>query len=233
MEKKQFESIKTKLETVIKDCQDNFDKLIIEDSLIKITVGELIQLKNFSINELSRQTRILQNDLYHLIGMGNLSASQSAVLVKLIQKYSSYRPDIHALSSWSGNILELPKIPRRVKHRLKEFEIELVNGRAGEIEVEFDVEIESPSENLADIDSSDIGVFDGKNIKLTRNQARAFSERISNLGCFNIKSADTMYKAIMEGKLFGGIQWMKKDAYFLGCPTTPTTRINVANIFNS
>ena len=230
MDKGKFDLIKKTLEQRVKNCQDMFDSITAEHNLIKITVEELIQLKTFSDKEINIQTRILQSDLYHIIGMGNLSASQTSILMKLIQSYSSYRPDLHALNSWNGSILELPKIPRRVKHKLKEFSIELINGRSGDIEDEDDSDQDIVLEKF---DKNDIGTFDGTNIKLVGPQVMTFAERISKLSCYNLKSAKVVYDAILAGKLFGGIQWMKKDSYYLGCPANDESRNNIKKLYSN
>lgn len=67
-------------------------------SLGHLTVDRLNYLRGLAMNLQSTSDRFLTADLYHLIGMGNLSASQAASLNKLVKELTSYRPLMKSLA---------------------------------------------------------------------------------------------------------------------------------------
>ena len=58
------------------------------------------------------------DDLYHLIGMGDLSVPQMMKFVFLMKAYLAYRPNIKSISKGFDSIAELPKIPVKTKFKL-------------------------------------------------------------------------------------------------------------------
>lgn len=143
MDKETYQKIEDVLTERINLCYQYIGMIDEDHPLENITLKQALEAKEFCKAEKVKQTNILMVDLYHLIGMGNLSAVQLGKINKLIKEYCSYRPDIKAISFWDGNIDHLPKIPKKTKFKLLEFDLELVNGRGGEIEEE---EIETINE---------------------------------------------------------------------------------------
>ena len=61
--------------------------------LSKITLAQAADLKNFCIAEETIMTNIVMVDLYHVIGMGNLTPTDDEVYLS-IQEYLEYRPTL-------------------------------------------------------------------------------------------------------------------------------------------
>ena len=63
-------------------------------------------------------TKIAMVDLYHSIGMGDLSVPQMMKFIFLMKAYLAYRPNIKSISKGFDSITELPKIPVKTKFKL-------------------------------------------------------------------------------------------------------------------
>lgn len=112
MNKETFEIIKTNLETRINACKAHLDHIQTTEDLSNISIKEFIELKSFAKKEQVDMTEIIMVDLYHVLGMGELTVSQRNVFLKLINEYMSYRSDIKLLSV-IDSIEKLPKLPSR------------------------------------------------------------------------------------------------------------------------
>lgn len=109
MKTTEFEAIKTVLTNYIKQSVEVVDTCTVNGQIefTHLTVGQ--------VNELTENARILQSktdqflkqDLYHIIGMGNLSAVQSAVLNKLVREVTNHRSVVKAVAT-------LPRVPSRM-----------------------------------------------------------------------------------------------------------------------
>lgn len=163
MTKENFKIVEDSLNARIDVCKKYLDGITNENDLENLTISQIKELKTFCDDEVVRQTNILMVDLYHIIGMCDLNASQLTRLMKLIKAYSSYRPDIKAIAKNDfTNIYDLPKIPQSTKFKCYEFDLELINKRLdGAIEVEEDNEtvenfkrVSECKNNLGNIDIS-------------------------------------------------------------------------------
>lgn len=142
MDKLVFEKIKSVLEKRVELCRANLDRIKSPDDLSRMTLLDLRNLRSFCKTEEGIQTKILQIDLYHILGMGKLTVVQTNIVLHLIRIYGTYRTDIHRFSSWNGNIDSIPEIPKISSFKLREFDVQLTNGRGGEI-----VEVEETTLN--------------------------------------------------------------------------------------
>ena len=244
MNKSDFEIIKTNLEARIEACRHTLG-LITEDNPIEnLTVAQLRTAKTFVKDEYVKQSNILLIDLYHVIGMGNLSATQRGIFTKLIAEYASYRPDLNALNKWNGNLYSLPKIPKRTKFRLKELGLELVAGRGGEIE-EISESLpseESVEDTMVEKDMKDslegltpVGVY-----KLTDNaivvpedELTKFSEFIINHKCFQTQIPAIIEQNIKKQKTYGGIYWTYRAGSYWGVPDNRQIRDSLRDFYKT
>ena len=63
-------------------------------------------------------TKVAMVDLYHIIGMAELTPPQMMKFTYAIQKYLQYRPTIKAIAKHLDSIFELPKIPVETQYKL-------------------------------------------------------------------------------------------------------------------
>lgn len=114
MTKENFKIVEDSLNARINVCKKYLNSITDKNDLENLTISQIKELKAFCDDEVVRQTNILMIDLYHIIGMCDLNASQLTRLMKLIKAYSSYRPDIKAIAKNDfANIYDLPKYLKR------------------------------------------------------------------------------------------------------------------------
>lgn len=107
MEKEKFTLIQEHLDKIIKDISD------IEKSYRKIDSLNITQY-NACVNKgrslVSKQDKILTTELYHILGMGNLTVGQQARFLKKIKSISSKRSIVKLIAS-----LALVTVPKNLK----------------------------------------------------------------------------------------------------------------------
>lgn len=117
MNKEQFEVLMEHLNKRIDACE----KTIPADDKVfeSLTISAVRDLKNFVHAELEAMTRIVMVDLYHVIGMGQLSPQQMMKFTFAMQKYLAYRPILKTLEGNGFTDLDnLPKYPEGTKYTL-------------------------------------------------------------------------------------------------------------------
>ena len=227
MNKEDFKIITDVLETKLETLDKILGPITENSPIDHITVGQLKEIKSKSAQELLSMTNILMVDLYHIIGMGNLSAMQLGKLTKLIKTYANYRPDLKAVVKWDGNINTLPKIPKRCKFKLLEFDLELVSGREGEIEEisetvnEYTDKVKTTAEGLGLTNESHPGTWnaDTKDIHIPKLTINEFIAYIKLHKFFKVVSEANLKKYITNGGEYCGIVWYAKDDEVIGHPT--------------
>lgn len=100
MNKDSFDKIVKDLETRISMCEKKLDTIASKETLLNISLKEFIELRNYCQEEQGRMDKV-NNDLYHLIGMGGLTPIQLQKFCGLVKKYLVYRSDIKYLACLS------------------------------------------------------------------------------------------------------------------------------------
>ena len=118
MKQEIFDIIRTNLESRINSCKEHLDHIQTTEDLANISIREFVELKSFAKKEQVAMTEIVMVDLYHVLGMGELTVQQRNVFLKLINEYLSYRSDIKMLSV-VDNIEKLPKLPSGSSFKLR------------------------------------------------------------------------------------------------------------------
>lgn len=130
MKAEEFDSIKNDLRKRIADCEKHLGGVRSTEDICRLTISEVVEIRKFCKSEYLDMTKIAMVDLYHVIGMGGMSAAQTNAFVSLMREYLSYRPLIQAFCSGSIGFDDLPKIPVRTSFRLTALAagLELVSG---------------------------------------------------------------------------------------------------------
>ena len=63
---------------------------------------------------------IISTDLYHIIGMGELTVTQTNTFLKLIKEYMSFRLDIKTIAS-NLTVENIPGLPSQSEYKLARF----------------------------------------------------------------------------------------------------------------
>lgn len=227
MNKDDFEKIESGLTERVNLCEKYLGMISEDNPIENISLKQALEARDFCIKEVAIQTQILMVDLYHIIGMGNLSAMQAGKVNKLIKTYSTYRPDIKAISKWDGNLMNLPQIPKRTSFHLTKFDLVLVGGRGGEIEEDVETVDDyntitktptgcvptSISESAVEVTDDDLcphAVYRAvdRTVEIDKGYAYLVSKWLcENIAYFKCTNAGLLSTAMTSGKVRYGIAW--------------------------
>ena len=118
MKKEEFDLVISALQERLDNCEKYLGEIKTTEDLKNITIGQALELRDFCVAEVEKMTKIVMVDLYHIIGMGDLSVPQMMKFVFMMKAYLAYRPNIKSISKVFDSITELPKIPVRTKFKL-------------------------------------------------------------------------------------------------------------------
>lgn len=118
MKKEEFDLVISALQERLDNCEKYLGEIQTTEDLKNITIGQALELKDFCVAEVEKMTKIAMVDLYHIIGMGDLSVPQMMKFVFLMKAYLSYRPNIKSISKGFDSMTNLPKIPVKTKFKL-------------------------------------------------------------------------------------------------------------------
>lgn len=118
MKKEEFDLVIGALQERLDNCEKYLGEIKTTEDLKNITIGQALELRDFCVAEVEKMTKIVMVDLYHIIGMGDLSVPQMMKFVFMMKAYLAYRPNIKSISKGFDSITELPKIPVKTKFKL-------------------------------------------------------------------------------------------------------------------
>ena len=118
MKKEEFDLVIGALQERLDNCEKYLGEIQTTEDLKNITIGQALELRDFCVAEVEKMTKIAMVDLYHIIGMGDLSVPQMMKFIFLMKAYLSYRPNIKSISKGFDSMTNLPKIPVKTKFKL-------------------------------------------------------------------------------------------------------------------
>ena len=118
MKKEEFDLVIGALQERLDNCEKYLGKIKTTEDLKNITIGQALELRDFCVAEVEKMTKIAMVDLYHIIGMGDLSVPQMMKFVFMMKAYLAYRPNIKSISKGFDSMTNLPKIPVKTKFKL-------------------------------------------------------------------------------------------------------------------
>ena len=109
MKTSEFKGIKTILTKYINESAELTEMCVKNDKITfdHLTIRQAKDLTTKARELQSKTYQFLKQDLYHIIGMGNLSASQAASLNKLVRDITTHRTVMKAVAA-------LPNLPTEV-----------------------------------------------------------------------------------------------------------------------
>lgn len=120
MRTSEFKGIKTILNKYISQSTSIAELCVVNDEITfdHLTIGQVKDLTEKARDLQSKTDMFLKDELYHIIGMGNLSASQTATLNKLVKDITVHRSVVKAVAG-------LPTLPTKIssvsKYKSKTF----------------------------------------------------------------------------------------------------------------
>ena len=118
MKKEDFDLVISTLQERLDNCEKYLGEIQTTEDLKNITIGQALELRDFCVAEVEKMTKIAMVDLYHIIGMGDLSVPQMMKFIFLMKAYLAYRPNIKSISKGFDSMTNLPKIPVKTKFKL-------------------------------------------------------------------------------------------------------------------
>ena len=118
MKKEEFDLVISALQERLDNCEKYLGEIKTTEDLKNITIGQALELRDFCVAEVEKMTKIAMVDLYHIIGMGDLSVPQMMKFIFLMKAYLAYRPNIKSISKGFDSMTNLPKIPVNTKFKL-------------------------------------------------------------------------------------------------------------------
>ena len=214
MDKLNYDIIIGALDERISTCSDNFDKIKTTEDISNLSISEAIRLRALARDEIDRMTTIAMVDLYHVIGMGNLTAVQLSEFIKKIKIYIKYRPIIKSFANNLSSLDDLPKPERDTMYRLQELGgISLVNGNCGKAKEEFASIHDYKAKGLTDaIKSAELKfTLSGNTIILPTSQLENFCKYSGLIGCGGKPTVTTLKSKIEKCGEYCGIAWQGFD----------------------
>lgn len=114
MEKTMFNQIITNYTKIATECEE-FVKIGGDFDLENLTIKEFKELIAKARSLQSKSDGILHNELYHIIGMGNLTAAQTQKLCAVIKKIASARSYFKPVATYVLN--KLPEVPDKSSYK--------------------------------------------------------------------------------------------------------------------
>lgn len=118
MKKEEFDLVISALQERLDNCEKYLGEIKTTEDLKNITIGQALELRDFCVAEVEKMTKIVMVDLYHIIGMGDLSVPQMMKFIFMMKAYLAYRPNIKSISKGFDSMTNLPKIPVKTKFKL-------------------------------------------------------------------------------------------------------------------
>ena len=209
MKKELFEEIIGSLEARRKLCFEHLGAVHTTDDLKELSLAKAAELKRFCVEEAEVMTKICMVDLYHIIGMGNLSPTQMMEFTYKMKDYLSYRPRIKVLAQHLNTIEDLPTLPITTKFKLLGLgDATLTYGEGEEVDdgsvkdytsLKVKKELPEPPEDLP------FTLQDGS-IQVDLGRLDYFVELMETLFNTNF-SVDNLRKKINNNGEYFGIQW--------------------------
>lgn len=209
MKKEEFQKIIDALERRIELCSRHLGEISTTDDLSRLTIVEATGLKSFCVAEEELMTKIVMVDLYHIIGMGELTPPQMMKFTYAMQRYQQYRPTIKAVTKWSGDIFDLPKIPVATQYKLMGLgDVTLTSGVGDCV---------TDDASVMDYDQTKRNPLlpfkiEGRQIRVDMTQFDFFVTLMTNLSKSPL-NPENFRKKLATGGDYLGIEWTSCDAY--------------------
>ena len=220
-----FNKIMSGLQQRIDTCAVNTLGVTCRDDILKLSVEDAIHLASFCKAEVNRQFKIVSIDMYHLVGMSDLTPPQMSKLVYKIREYLQYRPLLKALAANLNDLQSIPHIPTGCKYELSFTDVLLSTCPQDTTTPVF---IDSPDGNpfCFDIDTS--GYF----IRVHAGRIPEFTSELKKVLKLSSLKESTVVRRMQEHSCdpYCGIRWDYTGGdpdYYIGTLTTTDIRAQV------
>lgn len=219
MLKSDFQLIMDSINARIDGCKKHLDNVHTTDDIKKLTIQEAIDLKKFCVDEEPIMTKIAMVDLYHIIGMGNLTPIQMSTFIYKVKDYLHYRPRIKSIVVNLDSIFSLPNLPVATRFKLLGLcNLTLTSDFEGE--VEDDACIEDYDNLKARTGANKVAVteftdelpyrLDSRTIYVDLTRAVEFTTVLTRIFKCPMNVSNFMNRLELK-KGYGGIDWISNE----------------------
>jgi hypothetical protein len=188
MNKEIFTKIQSRLEARISKCELIFSGIETTEDIKKLTIERAQLLQRFCREEEAVMTKFVQNDLYHLIGMGQLTPPQMAKLTYLTRDWLAFRSTVKTIAMNLDKISQLPGLPAHSSYKLRTWD-----------DITLSSDVSAPAEGLP--------------YAISGNLIQVLPSRLSEFLQFWSQKAKVQFfvenfeTKIKTGAEYGGIKW--------------------------
>lgn len=195
MKKDQFQIIYNAINLRVGLCRIKLDNISSVEDLQKLTLRDAQELRDFCIKEEAIMTKVCQTDLYHIIGMGDLTPPQMMQFCFAVRDYLQYRSTVKTLAFNFNSISSLPNIPTESTYSLTALAPITLGTVVDGIELARNWELSLVS----------------KEISFTLDKLEDFTEDLRRIFNTTSYSAKTLLNKIKNGGEYAGIKWQLKE----------------------
>lgn len=210
MEKIEFQKIMEVLNNRLRACSTQLEGINSTEDLSNLTLARAFELKSFCASEEETMTKICMVDLYHIIGMGELTPPQMMKFTYAIKEYLQYRPTIKVLAKHLDSISELPKLPVGTQYKLQGLGDITLYSSSGNCIVD-DASVEDYSKAKTSAFKLPFKI-EGQNIKVDMTQFDYFAKLMSSICKCNL-SVENFRKKLESHGDYLGIKWCEYNAH--------------------
>lgn len=227
MKKEEFDLVISALQERLDNCEKYLGEIKTTEDLKNITIKQALELKDFCIAEVEKMTKIAMVDLYHIIGMGDLSVPQMMKFIFLMKAYLSYRPNIKSISKGFDSMTNLPKIPVKTKFKLLALcDLTLTVGEDEEafednatideytelkkVNVKADEEVSEKTDKEQIAVQSDCFSIVDQTVMVDMGRLGEFHKVLSNLATTTCDFTK-LIRRILDHKAYFGIEWIGSE----------------------
>ena len=227
MKKEEFDLVVSSLQERLDNCEKYLGEIKTTEDLKNITIGQALELRDFCVAEVEKMTKIVMVDLYHVIGMGDLSVPQMMKFVFMMKAYLAYRPNIKSISKGFDSITELPKIPVKTKFKLLALcDLTLTAGEGEEafednatiddytglkkVNVKADEEVSEKADEEQVVVQSDCFSIMGQTVMVDMGRLGEFHKVLSSLTTTTCDFTK-LIRRILDHKPYFGIEWFGSE----------------------
>jgi hypothetical protein len=241
MNKETFNEIIDSLQRRVDLCYLHLAGIYDTEDLGTVSLSQAATLKQFCVEEETIMTKICMVDLYHIIGMGQLSPTQMMKFTFKMQEYLSYRPTIKVLAQHLNKIGELPSIPVKTRFKLLGLgDVTLTYGEGEEVDEASVEDYTATKKSMSTPEPPEDLPFtlSGNRIKVDMDQLDYFVELMEALFNTNF-SVDNLRKKINNLGEYLGINWVNfeldrpnQQTFAIGNLSSANTRKKIIDYYN-
>lgn len=225
MTETKFNKIMSGLQQRIDTCAVNTLGVTCRDDIMTLSVADAAKLANFCKGEVARQFKIVSIDMYHLVGMSDLTPPQMSKLIYKIREYLQYRPLLKALSANLNDLQNIPHIPTGCRYELSFTDV-LLSTCPQDTAIPVFVACQDENPFCFDIDTS--GYF----IRVHAERIPMFTSELKKVLKLSSLKESTVARRMQEHSCdpYCGIRWNYTGGdpdYYIGTLTTADIRAQV------